>query len=147
MHSLVDSCICPDWDRTSNLGISGCCSNQLHCLARVKWLGFFVCLFVSGILFGILLLHAGLKNEQLRYLEVGEYLDYWATSLPFSFLWEFSLKSQPLWWQNFDLWFFSPATLPSFTCPLFSSTWFGNFPQEKNPRVNMVSRFKCFSSL
>ena len=28
-HLLADSCMCPDWDRTRHLGISGWCSNQL----------------------------------------------------------------------------------------------------------------------
>ena len=34
MHSLVDSCMCPDQGWTHNLGVSGWPSNQLSCLVR-----------------------------------------------------------------------------------------------------------------
>ena len=36
MHSLVDSCTCPDHGRTCNLGVSGRCSNQLSYAARAQ---------------------------------------------------------------------------------------------------------------
>ena len=47
MHSLVNSCMCPDWDRTRNLGVSGWCSNPL---SLIKLLGQVVFLSFSPIL-------------------------------------------------------------------------------------------------
>ena len=36
MHSVVDSCMSPDWGGTLNLGVSGRHSNQLSYLARTR---------------------------------------------------------------------------------------------------------------
>ena len=34
MHSLVDSCMCPNWGLNLHLGVLGRCSNPLSYLAR-----------------------------------------------------------------------------------------------------------------